>query len=328
LTRKLLALFCKDWDLVACNRLAATGRYRFFHEGFDLFSFPSNAQLMTFDLWRFVERMARKYEGRVDGVVSPDEQFGALAAALVARRMGLPGVDPAAVVRAQNKYSCRQVQQRAVPEATPAFTAFPYSIGRDDPIALPFPFFVKPVKAAFSVLARRVRNREELHRHLDFRPWEAHVIKRLVRPFNDAAARIAPCDVDAHWLIAEEALEGEQINVDGYVFEGRTSIVGIVDELMYPGTNAFLRFQYPSHLPAALKERLSDVVCRLMRALHYDHGFFNVELFVDRKTGKIGIIEVNPRLASQCADLYERVDGVDPFAMVCAMAIGDRKSVV
>jgi hypothetical protein len=321
-TKRLLALFCKDWDLVACQRLEASGRYRFHHEGFDLFSFPSNARLMTFDILRFVERMAKKYGGRIDGVVSHDEQFGALAAALIAERLGLPGPGSRAILTAQHKLACRQLQEQVVPEACPRYTSFPYTLAPDDPIDLPFPFFVKPIKAAFSVLARKVRNRDELTRHLRFRPWERHIIKRLIRPFNDVAMRAGGFDCDSSGFIAEEAMQGEQLNLDGYVFGGEVRILGVIDEVMYPGTSAFLRFQYPSRLPPALQEKARETATRLIRALNFRDGFFNIELFVDPATGKIGIIEVNPRLASQLGDLYERVDGVNPFAMACELALG------
>lgn len=322
MTKRLLALFCKDWDLVACRRLEATGRYRFHHEGFDLFSFPSNARLLTFDLMRFVERMARKYRGRIDGVVSHDEQFGALAAALIAERLGLPGNAPRAVLTAQHKLACRRLQAERVPEACPRFTSFPYTLGPEDRIDLPFPFFVKPIKAAFSVLARKVHHREELQEHLRFRPFEAHIIKRLIRPFNDAARALGGFPCDAAGFIAEEPLQGEQVNVDGYVFEGEVRLLGVVDEVMYPGTSAFQRFAYPSRLAPGLLRRIEALAVRLLRGLGYRHGFFNLELFVDPSTERLGIIEVNPRMASQVADLYERVDGVDAFAMACELALG------
>ncbi len=88
---RVLVLFGADWDDRILPRYATSGRYRFHEHGFDLFSFPSNARLMWFDLWQFVDAMVRRYRGRIDAVFSSNEQFGALAAALVAERLELPG---------------------------------------------------------------------------------------------------------------------------------------------------------------------------------------------------------------------------------------------
>src|SRR5215216_511829 len=73
---RVLVLFGADWDDKLLPRYRNTGRYRFHEHGFDLFSFPSNARLMWFDLWRFVDRMVKRYRGRIDAVFSSNEQFG------------------------------------------------------------------------------------------------------------------------------------------------------------------------------------------------------------------------------------------------------------
>ena len=40
---------------------------------------------------------------------------------------------------------------------------------------------------------------------------------------------------------------------------------------------------------------------------------FNIEMMYDAATDRIGIIEINPRMASQFADLYEKVDGTNSY---------------
>ena len=57
-------LFTFDWDAQAFAALAHLARFD--HAGFDLFSFPSNAHLIHFDLLRFAERQARR--GRQRGL--------------------------------------------------------------------------------------------------------------------------------------------------------------------------------------------------------------------------------------------------------------------
>ena len=95
--KRILVLFPKDWDRDELDQPRYQGRYEFFYEGFDLFKFPENARLMTFDAYRYASRLVEKYRGRIDGVISNNEQFGALIAAVVAKRLGLPGTDPAVI---------------------------------------------------------------------------------------------------------------------------------------------------------------------------------------------------------------------------------------
>ncbi len=320
---RVLLLFGADWDAHLLPRYERSGRYRFHSHGFDLFSFPSNARLMWFDLWRFVEGLVDRYRGRIDAVFSSNEQFGALAAALVAQRLGLPGTKPASILRSQHKYESRRRLAEAVPDLVPPCRLIPYGIGIDEARKLSYPLFVKPVKATFSVLARRCDTPEQLIEHLRFRPWEKHIIQRLIAPHDQALRRFPEFRIGSQHLIVEPVLTGRQINVDGYMLGGRMHLLGITDELMYPGTMSFMRFQFPGTSGGErLAARVRDAAERTVRALDLDHGFFNLEFFVDEATGELTLIEVNPRLAAQLAQFYEWVLGVDTYELGFAMALG------
>lgn len=318
---RVLVLFGADWDERLLPRYERGGRYRFHMHGFDLFSFPSNARLMWFDLWRFVERLSERYRGRIDAVFSSNEQFGALAAALIAQRLGLPGADPLAILRSQHKYEARLVLAQAVPELCPAFDIIPYTITREQAERLRYPLFVKPVKATFSVLARRCDTPAELIEHLRFRPWEKHIIKRLIEPHNQALARFPQLATGSHHLIVEEVLEGRQVNVDGYMHDGRFHLLGIADELMYPGTMAFMRFASPSTVDEALQVRIHEACEKVLLALGLTHGLANLEFFIDREGG-LKLIEVNPRLAAQLAQVHQWLRGVDSYELGFSLALG------
>jgi hypothetical protein len=324
---EVVALFPLGFARAAWQARAASGTLVPHFEGFDLFAFPDNARLLAFDVFRFVDRLVRKYAARgIAGVVTANEQFGALTAALLGQRLGLPHTDPLAVLACQHKAYFRERLREIAPEASVAHWALPYTQDLDGPLGLPLPFFIKPVKATYSVLARRIATRADLKQHLAFAPYERYIIKRLVHPFNDAFAaligRPRHYDVDAHWLIAEDLIQGQQINLDGYVFRGEVRLIGCVDEVMYPGTDAFQRFQYPSRLPAGVQRRAHALAARILRGLGFDHGFFNIEFFYHPATDRLRVIEVNPRLASQLADLYEKVDGQRVFDMLVELAQG------
>ena len=325
---KFLFLFPDGWDDAAFAAVSALrDEFDVVCEGFDLFRFPENANILWFDARRWVARMKRKYRhAGLAGVASTNEQYGALIAAILARELGLPGTDPAAIIRAQHKYYARQALAAALPDANPPFKLLPYafdntSVATADP-GLPFPFFVKPVKAAFSVLARRVDDEQDLQRHLTFHPWETHIIKRLVRPFGDLMRHYGEFTVDPQHMMGEALLDGVQINVDGWMHRGAVSFFGIVDAVMYPGTSAFQRFEYPSRLPDTAQAAAYAIAERVMRTIAFDHGAFNVELFWQPATGTFQVIEINPRLAAQFGDLYEKVDGVNPYSVLVDLCAG------
>lgn len=322
-TLRMLILFGKDWDLEALQRFEADSvpSYQFYFEGFDLFSFPSNAQLLTFDIWRFVQRLKHRYAGKIDGVVSNNEQFGSLCAALLAEELDLPSLSVMSTLICQHKYLARQQIAAILPDAVPRFAIFPYQLLATDSLPLPLPFFVKPVKATFSVLARSIGNRAALQHLLDFAPWETFLIKRLVRPFNQVMRRVLPdIKADAHHMIAESPLAGAQLNIDGYVRHGEVTLFGIVDEIVYPGTHAFLRFAYPSRWQHQLQQRVQQSSATILGQLGFDHGCFNLEFFYDIASDSLKLIEVNPRMSTQTADFYRLVDGIDAYAINFALA--------
>ena len=108
---RVLVLFNHDWDQVGFARWSS--EFLLDSAGLDLFSFPSNLQLVTFDLQRFVDRLAARVARKGwCAVTSNHEQFGALAAALLAERMGWPGTPVAAVIACQHKLHARRVSAR------------------------------------------------------------------------------------------------------------------------------------------------------------------------------------------------------------------------
>jgi biotin carboxylase len=314
-------LFDYDWDARAHAALGAA--FEFDRAGFDLFSFPSNARLIGFDLDAFAARQAQRARRRGwAGVASHHEQFGALAAALVAEQAGLPGTAPEAVLACQHKLHARRVLQAVCPEANLGFEELDAHYGGPIPEGLAYPRYVKPVKAAFSVLARRVRDANELHQHTRFGRRELWVIRRLVEPFERVARARLPGAGSAHRLMLEEPLRAPQYNLDGYVFNGELHVLGIIDAVMYPGTQAFMRFDLPSRLPAAVAARAGAVARKFLSAVGFTHGLFNLEFFHDPASDRLAVIEFNPRLASQFGDLYRRVHGLDAHALGLALALG------
>lgn len=321
----ILVLFAQEYDELGLDPLLAShDDYDFVREGFDFFTFPQNARILWFDVERFVDQLARKYRNRhVASVVSTHEQFGALAASLLTAKLGLPGTPLKALLTAQHKFLARQIHQRALPDHVPPFCGFRYDADIARAVTIDYPIFVKPVKAAFSVLAKRCADEAALREHLRFRLWEKIIIKRLTWPFRRVSKKHLDCEIDADCFIAEGCVDGAlQVCVDGYAHGGKVNILGTVDSVMYPGTSAFMRFEYPSRLHADVVARLEHVARRAVEAIDFTHGLFNVELFYQPKSGRITIIEINPRMAGQFSDLYERVDGKSLWSLELDLALG------
>jgi len=318
---KTLVLFGYDWDRIEFRKLSR--EWAQLHAGFDLFSSPSNARLAWFDMERFSSLAALR--ARMQGaraVVSNHDQFGTLCAALVAEKLRWPGTSVEAVLACQHKLYAREVLERVAPEANIPFRRLEAAYDDDIPEGLDYPTFVKPVKAAFSVLARTVHSHRALFDHTRFSKQELWVIRHLVEPFEKIVRRRLPSAGTAHSLMLEESLRGHQYCLDGYCFEGSVRCLGIVDAVMYPGTDAFMRWDYPSLLPDELQAQAEAIAARFFQEVGFTHGFFNMEFVIDEQSGQLKVIEFNPRMAAQFSDLYGRVDGKNLHEMAIALSHG------
>jgi hypothetical protein len=321
--RRILVLFPDEWDRAAAHDPRYRDRFEFLYEGFDLFSFPDNARLFTFDALRFVDRISKRYAAAgLDAVVTSDEQFGPFLASLVAERLGLPHTPLAAILRIQHKFYAREAFQRIAPEANTAYGIIRRDFSHPSHVPVPFPFYVKPAKAAFSVLARRVDSFEELYRHTRFGWFERAIIDRLVQPFADVMFAHSSLVENPFSMVCEGLVPGRQVTANGYAREGKVRMLGIVDSVMYPGTDQFQRFQYPSVLPLPQQDSVNALATKLLQGMEFGHGLFNVEMRIDPHSGQARVIEINPRAAGQFYDLFERVDGYSLFDVLLDLHSG------
>lgn len=242
-----------------------------------------------------------------------------VAAACIAEELGLPGPSPLAILTCEHKYYSRLAQQNFVPEATPEFEILD---PRDEEAitGIKFPRFVKPVKSILSSGAFVVDTEEDLRKAISA---SGGLPVDFLKPFNDLITKYSDFKYNADYFIVEELLEGEQVSLEGFVYEGEITVMGIVDSLMYPGTISFKRFQYPSSLSETVQEQMRVIAYRFISGIKYDNWAFNIEMMYNPVTERIHIIEVNARLASQFWDLFEKVDGSNPYEIVLKIALGE-----
>lgn len=296
--RDILVLCPQERDLKAIRAAGLEERYRVRFAGSDL------DQLDDFDPEAFLEECETI---PADAVVGTKDQ-SALLAALLAERRGLPGPSPQALVACQHKPTARAVQRLVAPEATPDFAVL------DGPAPFDVPFFVKPVVGRLSQNAFRIDDPRDV--------LDLHELDRYTTRYAEIAALAGADPAHAHGFIAEELLSGTEVTLEGYVCGGRVTTIGVTDSIKYPGTLSFERFEYPSALSQERLAELSDVSARILPALGFEGGFFNVEFFVPEE-GVAQIIEVNGRLASQFAPLVQGVHGRSTYDALFRLALGE-----
>jgi ATP-grasp domain len=296
--RDILVLCPQERDRTAIRSARLEEHYRVRYEGVDL------DQIEDFDPVAFLTGVEAL---PADGVIGTKDQ-SALLAALVTERRGLPGPTPAALIACQHKPTSRARQREVAPQAVPDFAVL------DDGPPFETPFFVKPVVGRLSQNVYRIDDLGEL---ADLHEMDAYTA-RYAR-----IASLAGADPAAvHGFLAEELLSGDEVTLEGYVSGGKVTTIGITDSVKYPGTLSFERFEYPSRLSEACQEEMSDVAARVVPALGFDGGFFNVEFFLPEQ-GPAQIIEVNGRIASQFAPLVEGLHGRSTYDALFELACGD-----
>jgi hypothetical protein len=266
-----------------------------------------------------IEAILAKVEGiDIAAVISSDDYPGSALAAAVAKRLGLPGPEPEITLICQHKYLSRLAQAKLVPDAVPPFALIDVAEGAPLPEGLSFPLFVKPVKSFFSIGAETVSSASELAALLP--RWAG--LDQFFLPLERLLGRYTGSSIGTERLLAEGHLKGEQVTVEGFVHSGEASIMGVVDSVMFPGTLAFSRFDYPSSLPESVQARMAEIAATLIEGLGFDNGLFNIEMMYDADADRIFVIEINPRMASQFADLYEKVDGTSSYTVLLDIAQG------
>lgn len=280
----------------------------------------------SYDLDALLRRAEQRFAaaGEVAGITAYWDMPASSVAACLAERHGLPTPGLRAVTAMEHKYWSRRIQQVAVPEVTPAFELVdlrrPAAAER---IGLPYPFWLKPIRSAAGHLAMQIDDRRELDLALR---WLREGTVVYGRPFQrvldslDLPPEIA--EVPATAAIAEELLEGDQVTLEGYALDGAISCYGVFDIHREANGCTFARYLYPSQLAASARERMTAAATTLMSALEWDRGAFNIEFFHEPSSGRIQLLEVNPRISQEHAHLTHWVDSASNLEVMVDLALG------
>jgi hypothetical protein len=296
--RDILVLCPQERDLVAIRAAGLEDRYRVHYEGSDL------DHLESFEPESFLQGCETI---PAEGVIGTKD-LSALLASIVAERRGLPGPTPRALLALQHKPTSREVQRRIAPESTPSFCILNGEVPCDPP------FFAKPVVGRLSQNAQRIDDLSEVA--------GLQEADRYTNRYAEIAAIAGGDPALAHGFVGEELLSGAEVTLEGYVHGDEVTTIGVTDSVKYEGTFSFERFDYPSSLSAPRQAELSGIAERVLPALGFEGGFFNVEFFVSEE-GPAQIIEVNGRIASQFAPLVQRLHGRSTYDALFELACGE-----
>lgn len=255
---------------------------------------------------------------------------------ILRRQFNLAGASLEASLKCEDKYWSRLCQWESVPEHTPRFTSFnphsidPFKIDPEKDMGMYYPFWVKPRKSVSSYLAFRIDSAEHFAQAL--KEIKAN-IGDLNAPFRDITARatlpeeIKNLDRDNPDLcMAEESIfASNQCTLEGYADEDGVVIYAVVDSVHDPRSgSSFSHYLYPApgrnYSPEVI-EKMKEISREFIEYIEFT-GPFNAEFFVDEKTGRISLLEVNTRVSKSHFDLLEKVDGVSHADVMLDCALG------
>lgn len=276
----------------------------------------------NFDPQVVIDQLCVYVQGnKIDGVFSSEDYPGSILASVVAQKMNLIGPSIDKMLTLHHKYHAREQQQIFTPDATPSFD-YLYKNNKKE-THLPKPFFVKPVKSFFSVGAQIIDNDAQ-----DSSLQRSFLPDIFLQQFDWFINKYSSLKLSTGMVVVEDVLQGVQVTLEGFVAQGKVGTLGIADSIMRADCPmSFDKFIYPSQLPQDVCERMVGITKRLMRGCGFDNSFFNIEFMYDGEKDDIKIIEVNPRMASQFADFYEKVDGKSSYEYACDIALGNTPQV-
>ncbi|MFM9372604.1 acetyl-CoA carboxylase biotin carboxylase subunit family protein [Streptomyces sp. Da 82-17] len=310
-----------DKNLATLRKLPGADPYRF--HGLLTRAELQDAETPVPALLERAERVLARAEAEPDAIVGYWDFPVSLMVPLLCARHGLRGPDLEAVLKCEHKYWSR-LEQREVMDEVPWFALVDPDEENTVPDDIPFPVWLKPVKSYASQLALRAADRKEFDAALARIRDEAGAIGDRLADVLDLVP--LPEQIEAagpRACLAEEELSGAQATVEGYSQGGRVTVYGVVDSVPYPGKSSFLRYQYPSSLPAHLVRQLEDVTKRVISRFGLDDATFCVEYFCLPEKGRFSLLEINPRHSQSHAELFELVDGIANHHCMIRLALGE-----
>jgi biotin carboxylase len=225
--------------------------------------------------------------------------------AAVARRLGLPALDPEAAANCHDKQRTRPCFARAgLP--TPAFHLVT-SEAEAAAVDVRYPCVVKPVAESGSAGVLLVESPAARR---------AHYRELAKRTVNERGQRVFG------EVLIESLLEGPEYSVETLTAGGVTHVLGITEKrLSTPPYFVELGHVFPAALADRDRQAIEHAVRAGLAAVGVDFGPAHTELRLTAD-GPV-VIEINPRLAGgMIPELVRWATGIDVLAAILALARG------
>jgi carbamoylphosphate synthase large subunit len=190
-----------------------------------------------------------------------------VVSAKISKALGLLAPHEDAVYLSKNKYEMRKCVHQTHPEWVPAFIEIAsLSDIENNSENFPFPAVIKPISASGSKGIFIVQNKEEA----------IQALQQLIDLSKDK---------DDSWLytrygekyIMEEYIGGQEVSVEGFVYEGECYIAGITDKkTTYPWCIEY-RHIFPALLTNNVKLAIETATKKVVKALNLDYCPIHLE---------------------------------------------------
>jgi Carbamoyl-phosphate synthase L chain, ATP binding domain len=87
---------------------------------------------------------------------------------------------------------------------------------------------------------------------------------------------------------------------------------------------SFSRYQYPSVLPAEIKQRIHKVSKTIIEHIGFAQSAFNIEYFYEEASDRLSLLEINSRISQSHAPLFKNVDGASNHRVVVDLGLGKK----
>lgn len=322
MAKNIFVVGLDNLNKAALERLHGTEKHRFYQllTREELVASPISVP----DLLRRARHILDNFRGPVNAIVGYWDFPGSMLVPVLAEEYGTRATSLRSVLANEHKYWSRLKQSRLIDEI-PRFGLL--DLESTVPILPPgvnYPVWIKPVKSCASQGAYYVDSPESLLHARDALMAE---VGRVGEAFTDFLARTdLPVEISGlggYAAIAEEEITGHQFTVEGFVQDKNVTIYGSVDSIRYPNCSSFLRYQYPSRLPAPVRTRAKRIGEEVVAATGLNDTTFNIEFFWDENLDALNLLEVNVRHSQSHALLFERVDGFSNHAFMLDLALGN-----
>ncbi|HKL49408.1 MAG TPA: ATP-grasp domain-containing protein, partial [Desulfuromonadales bacterium] len=324
MAQNIFVLALDDFHLEYLRGIHHADQYRF-HGLLEYRDLVRASRYPMRELLERAEKQLKNFSGSIDGLIAYWDFPASTMAPFLRRRFDLPGPTVESVLRCEHKYWSRLVQREIVPDIVPDFCVVdPFADNPLQQIDIPFPFWLKPIRAHSSHLGFRIEDENELLHALSIIRSK---LRRFAEPFNvlleEADLPPEVRSVDGYKCLAEGIICADrQCTLEGYVYDGEPRIYGTVDSLRNDHHSSFSRYQYPSTLPGELQSRMIDAARKVMRRIGFDDGPFNIEFFYDEKSDHLWVLEINARISKSHCPLFQMVEGSSHHEVAVNLAVG------